>query len=59
MKVVSVFPADSHPPVVYPFAVTTDAKGDGAKRFLDYLRSAAAKPFFEAQGFSVTDGGRN
>ncbi|MCJ2050648.1 molybdate ABC transporter substrate-binding protein [Methylobacterium sp. J-070] len=59
VKVVGVFPADSHPPVVYPFAVTADAKGDGAKRFLDFLRSAAAKPFFEAQGFSVIDGGKN
>ena len=59
VKVVGVFPADSHPPVVYPFAVTADAKGDGAKRFLDYLRSAAAKPFFEAQGFSIIDNGKN
>ena len=57
VKVVGVFPADSHPPVVYPFAVTADAKGDGAKRFLDFLRSAAAKPYFEAQGFSVISGG--
>ncbi|MCJ2062181.1 molybdate ABC transporter substrate-binding protein [Methylobacterium sp. J-088] len=59
VKVVGVFPADSHPPVVYPFAVTADAKGDGAKRFLDYLRSAAAKPFFEAQGFNIIDGSKN
>ena len=58
VKVVGVFPADSHPPVVYPFAVTVDAKGEGAQRFLDYLRSAAAKPFFEAQGFSIVDGGK-
>ena len=58
VKVVGVFPADSHPPVVYPFAVTADAKGEGAQRFLDYLRSAAAKPFFEAQGFSLIDGGK-
>ncbi|MCJ2060085.1 molybdate ABC transporter substrate-binding protein [Methylobacterium sp. J-048] len=58
VKVVGVFPADSHPPVVYPFAVTADAKGEAARRFLDYLRSAAAKPFFEAQGFSVLDGGK-
>jgi molybdate transport system substrate-binding protein len=59
VKVVGVFPADSHPPVVYPFAVTVDATGDGAKRFLDYLQSAAAKPFFEAQGFSVIESGKN
>ena len=53
VKVVGVFPADSHPPVVYPFAVTAEAKGDGAARFLAFLKSAAARPFFEAQGFQV------
>lgn len=57
VKVVGVFPADSHPPVVYPFAVTADTKGPSAARFLDFLKSAAAKPFFEAQGFSVIDSG--
>ena len=53
VKVVGVFPADSHPPVVYPFAVTAEAKGDGAARFLTFLRSAAARPYFEAQGFQI------
>lgn len=53
VKVVGVFPADSHPPVVYPFAVTAEAKGDGAARFLAFLQSAAARPFFEAQGFQI------
>lgn len=57
VKVVGVFPADSHPPVVYPFAVTAEAKGDGAARFLDFLKGAAAKPFFEAQGFTVLGAG--
>ncbi|SFU95431.1 molybdate transport system substrate-binding protein [Methylobacterium sp. 174MFSha1.1] len=53
VKVVGVFPADSHPPVVYPFAVTADAKGEGGARFLAYLRSKAARRFFEAQGFTM------
>jgi molybdate transport system substrate-binding protein len=57
VKVVGVFPADSHPPVVYPFAVTAEAKGEGGARFLAFLRSAAGKPFFEAQGFTVIDAG--
>ena len=52
-----MFPADSHPPVVYPFAVTAEAKGDGAARFLAFLKSAAARPFFEAQGFQVLGAG--
>ena len=53
VKVVGVFPADSHPPVVYPFAVTSEARGEGAARFLDFLKGAAGRPFFEAQGFTV------
>ena len=53
VKVVGVFPADSHPPVTYPFAVTGAAKGENASRFLAYLRGAGARPFFAAQGFTV------
>lgn len=53
VKVVGVFPEDSHPPVVYPFAVTSEAKGESAARFLDFLKGAAARPFFEAQGFTL------
>ncbi len=53
VKVVGVFPEGSHPPVVYPFAVTADAKGEGGARFLAYLRSKAARRFFEAQGFTM------
>jgi molybdate transport system substrate-binding protein len=50
VKVVGTFPADSHPPILYPVAVTSTAKPD-ARAFLDYLVSAKAKPIFEAQGF--------
>ncbi len=57
VKVVGVFPADSHPPVVYPFAVTAEARGEGAARFLAFLKSAAARPHFEAQGFRVLGAG--
>lgn len=53
VKVVGVFPPSSHPPVVYPFAVTTEAKGEGGARFLTYLKSRAARRFFEAQGFTM------
>ena len=53
VKIVGVFPPDSHPPVVYPFAVTAEAKGEGAAKFLAFLKSAEARPFFEAQGFTI------
>lgn len=53
VKIVGVFPADSHPPVVYPFAVTAEARGEGAAKFLDFLKGAEGRPFFEAQGFTL------
>ena len=53
VKVVGVFPADSHPPIVYPAAETAAAKGEGAAAFLAYLQGAKARPLFEEQGFTV------
>ena len=55
VKVVATFPASSHPPIVYPFAVTTRATGEAASRFLAFLRSAEARKAFEAQGFTLID----
>jgi molybdate transport system substrate-binding protein len=52
VKIVGTFPADSHPPIVYPFAATAAAKPQAA-RYLAFLRSAAAKNVFERYGFSV------
>jgi molybdate transport system substrate-binding protein len=51
VKVVGTFPADSHPPIVYPVAATSTAKPD-ASAYLDYLRSSAARTLFEKYGFS-------
>lgn len=53
VKVVATFPADSHPPIVYPIARTMDSANDDAAVLLAWLRSPAAKAFFEKQGFSV------
>lgn len=54
VETVATFPADSHPPIVYPAAVTQDApNADGAAAFLGFLRSPTARPFFERQGFVV------
>ena len=51
VKVVGVFPEDSHPPIIYPVAATTGAKPD-AIAYLAFLRSAAAKSIFESYGFT-------
>jgi molybdate transport system substrate-binding protein len=50
VKVVGTFPADSHPPIIYPIAATTTAKPEAAD-YLAFLRSAAAKTIFEKYGF--------
>ena len=56
VKIAGVFPADSYPPIIYPAAVTASSKNPEAAKFLTYLHSDAAKPFFEKQGFSVLSG---
>jgi molybdate transport system substrate-binding protein len=53
VKVAGVFPADTYPPIIYPAAITTSSKNPEAAKFLAYLHSDAAKPFFEKQGFSL------
>jgi molybdate transport system substrate-binding protein len=51
VKIVGTFPADSHPPVTYPVALTATAKPEAA-RYLSFLRSQQAKTIFEKYGFS-------
>ena len=52
VAVVGVFPEDSHPPIVYPFALTPSA-GPDAAAFLASLSEPAAVKVFEAEGFSI------
>jgi len=51
VKVVGTFPADSHPPIIYPVAATISA-GSRAADYLAFLHSQAAKTIFEKYGFS-------
>jgi len=53
VKVIGTFPADSHPPILYPVAVLASSSKPEAQAFVDYLKSPAAKPLFEKQGFTV------
>src|ERR1700704_3607887 len=50
VKIVGTFPADSHPPIIYPVAATTTAKPETAD-YLAFLRSSAAKTILEKYGF--------
>jgi molybdate transport system substrate-binding protein len=52
VRVVGVFPAESHPKILYPVALTGSAKPE-ARKFLEFLLSSEAVSAFEAQGFTV------
>ncbi|MCW5746288.1 MAG: molybdate ABC transporter substrate-binding protein [Alphaproteobacteria bacterium] len=53
VRIVGAFPDGSHPPIVYPVALLAASTNPDAALFLDYLGSAAARPLFEKQGFTV------
>jgi molybdate transport system substrate-binding protein len=52
VKVVGTFPEDSHPPIIYPAALTKNA-GPAAAAFLGFVLSAKAASVFEANGFTM------
>jgi molybdate transport system substrate-binding protein len=53
VRIVATFPEDTHPPIVYPIALTASNANPAAGKFLDFLESPLAKPIFEKQGFTV------
>ncbi len=50
VKIVGTFPANSHPPILYPIAATTAASANGAK-FTDFVRSKESREIFKKYGF--------
>jgi molybdate transport system substrate-binding protein len=52
VRIIGTFPADSHPPIIYPAAVTRAGTGSAAADFLAFLGSPKAKGAFEKQGFT-------
>jgi molybdate transport system substrate-binding protein len=52
VKVLGVFPQDSHKPIVYPAARLADSPSPEAGDFLAYLRTPQAASRFEQHGFS-------
>ena len=56
VRIVSVFPPSSHPPIVYPAAVpTTGREVAAAERYLALLKSADALAVFRKHGFVPFD----
>jgi molybdate transport system substrate-binding protein len=52
VKIAATFPDNTHQPIVYPAALTKDAKSE-AQDFLNYLSGAKAHAIFEKDGFEV------
>ncbi|MBX9592537.1 MAG: molybdate ABC transporter substrate-binding protein [Hyphomonadaceae bacterium] len=59
VKIIGMFPEDTHPPILYAIALTANATHPDAAEFLAYVRSGKARPLFEAQGFVVLSAERS
>ncbi|MCJ8499805.1 molybdate ABC transporter substrate-binding protein [Desulfatitalea alkaliphila] len=53
VRIVGMFPVESHPSIIYPVAAVAGGKADAAARFLDFLKTAEARAVFENYGFEV------
>jgi molybdate transport system substrate-binding protein len=54
VRVVATFLDDTHPPIVYPVAVTTAAKA-GSEAFVEFVHGPTARAVFEKFGFGLAD----
>jgi molybdate transport system substrate-binding protein len=55
VTVIGTFPADSHPPIIYPAAITAQSTSAAAAGFLDFMTSATARAIWQAAGFVPPD----
>jgi len=54
VKIVGVFPEDTHPPIIYPIAVTASTQNAlAADAFIKYLKSPEGQEAFTKQGFTI------
>jgi molybdate transport system substrate-binding protein len=53
VTVLGAFPADTHPPIIYPAAAVAASENPLNAEFLDFLKGPSAHAAFERQGFLV------
>jgi molybdate transport system substrate-binding protein len=54
VRIVATFPAESHPPITYPFALTRRAEGNAAARaFLAFLTAPETAATWQRFGFAL------
>lgn len=58
VAVAGTFPAGSHAPIRYPFAIVAKRDRPEARRFFAFMQGAAAQSIFREAGFSVAEPGR-
>jgi molybdate transport system substrate-binding protein len=58
VRIVDTFPPDTHPPIVYPIALTSTSTNRDAPALLVYLRGPEAHAQFHKAGFTVLDEAR-
>lgn len=51
--IVAEFPPDSHPPIVYPAAITAASKHPQARAFFEFMSGPEARPYFTKHGFAA------
>jgi molybdate transport system substrate-binding protein len=51
VRTVGEFPAETHPPIIYPAAVVAGGRSKIAYEYLRYLRSQAASAVWQRHGF--------
>ena len=55
VRVVGVFPAETHPPITYPFALTRRGDTPAARALLAFLTGKEVAPAYRRLGFSVRE----
>ena len=53
--IVGTFPEDSHPPIIYPIAITAGSDNPHAAAYVEFAASDKASALFEAQGFTILE----
>ncbi len=51
VRIVGAFPANSHPPIIYPAALLAGGKSPAAEKFFVFLKSPEAAAIFRKHGF--------
>lgn len=55
VRLIGVFPASTHSPIVYPVAILKSSRNSEAEAFVAFLSSQAATKILLDQGFSILD----